>query len=234
MRTTALAVTLLLAACAGEGSSSGATTSDSAGVTIVSNLLRRPGWEIADRWVLASNPSIQVGNIPGNAEHQLYRVGHSRRLADGSVAVANSGFGDIRVFDNGGFHLRTLDLGADAIENAQPIRVYEPGSGQLLVYQGDRSFARFSTLDAAPTRSRLELPGDSLEDVRPIGEFADGTLLFQARHPWDDNATGVGRRRARLLHYAPDGKLLGAVGDFDDNAVLFAERGAYIFAPTAA
>jgi hypothetical protein len=235
MRTTALAVTLLLAACGGGQSSSGSTTSDSAGVTIVSNALRRPAWTVADRWLLANNPSIQVGNIPGNVEHQLYHVAHSRRLADGGIAVANSGFGDVRVFDRGGFHVRTLDLGVEAAEQAPPQGVHEPEPGQLLVYQGDRSFAHFASLDARPTRSQLAPPGpDSLEDLRPIGVFADDTWLFHARHPWDDAATGVGRRRARLLQYAPDGRLLGAVGDFDDNAVLFAERGAYIFAPTAA
>ena len=229
-----LAWALALAACGGESRSSSAVTSDSAGVTIVANDPEAPEWTVRTRWYLATNPSIQVGNIPGNAEHQLYRVAHSQRTQDGGIVVANSGFGDVRVFDSGGFYLRTLDLGATAADSAPPMRVYPSGTDELLVYQNDASLARFRGTDASPTRARLQLPGDSLEDLRPVGAFADGSLLFHARHPWDETRTGVGRRRARLLRYAADGSLLGTVGDLDDNAVLYADRGAYIFAPTAA
>jgi hypothetical protein len=234
MRKPALALVLLLVACGQERQATGATTSDSAGVTIVTNDPRRPGWTITDRWTLATNPSIQVGNIPGNPEHQLYHVAHARRLADGGIAVANSGFGDVRVFDAKGFYVRTIDLGVDAAEKAPPLRVWEPAPGDLLVYQGDQSLARFHGTDTRPTRAQLQPPGDTLEDMEPVGMFKDGSVLFHGRHPWDDAATGVGRRRARLLHYGADGRLLGAVGDFDDNAVLFANHGAYIFAPAAA
>jgi hypothetical protein len=230
MRKLVLAGSVLLTACTADQRDPAATTIDSAGVTVVSNDPRRPWWTQEQRWRLANNPSIQVGNIPGNAEHQLYQVAHSRRLGDGSIAVANSGFADVRVFDRSGYHVRTLSLAADS---APPVGVYEPAPGELLVYERDQTLALFRGLEASPTRFRLTPPGDALEDVEPIGMFADGSLLVRARHPWDESATGVGRRRARLLHYAPDGALLGSAGDFADNAVLFAERGAYIFAPTA-
>jgi hypothetical protein len=222
---------LILTACAAEEPGAGTTTTDSAGVAIASNDSRRPMWAPADRWRLAINPSIQVGNIPGNPEHQLYQVAHSRRLADGGIVVANSGFADVRIFDRMGYHVRTLSLAADS---APPERVYVPASDEVLAYERDGTLALFRGDEPRPTRSKLEQPGDALEDIEPIGEFGDGTLLFHARHPWDETATGVGRRRGRLLHYAPDGTLLGAVGDFDDNAVLFADHGAYIFAPSSA
>jgi hypothetical protein len=145
--------------------------------------------------------------------------------------VANSGFGDVRIFDKSGFYGRTLSVAADS---APPMAVWETAPGEILVYERDGSLVHFRGDAARPTRSKLEAPGDALEDVEPIGAFRDGTLLVHARYPWDETATGVGRRRARLLRYAPDGKLIGAVGDFDDNAVLFADHGAYLFAPSAA
>lgn len=233
MRLSALACTLLLAACGTRPKGEATTTSDSSGVAIVANDARRPVWTRETAWTLANNPAIQVGNVRGSAEHQLFHVAHSRRLADGGIAVANTGFGDVRVFDRGGFYARTLSLGPDAAEKAPPIRVYEPSPGDLLVIQEDQSLALFRDGEARPTRSKLATPEGGLEKLEPLGAFADGSLLFKARHPWDESRTGVGRRRARLLRYGPDGRLLGTLGDFDDNAVLFANRGAYIFAPTA-
>lgn len=233
MRRIALACTLFLAACSAKSSGNDGAPVDSAGVTIVTNDGRRPAWPIKGGWTLANNPSIQVGNVRGNAEHQLFHVGGSRRLADGGIAVANTGFGDVRVFDRGGFYVRTLSLGADAAEQAPPERVYEPAPGDLLVVQGDPSLALFRGSDPRPSRVKLAALEGGLEKVDPLGMFGDGSLLFRAKHPWDDAATGVGRRRERLLHYGTDGRLLGTIGEFDAEAVLFANRGAYIFAPTA-
>ena len=233
MRLSPLACTLLLAACAGRSGTDATTTSDSAGVRIVTNDARRPAWTRETAWLVANTPAIQVGNIRGGPESQFYHVQHSRRLADGGIAVANTGFGDLRLFDKGGYYVGTLTLGDDAAEKAPPLRVYEPTPGDLLVVQGDQSLALFHGNDSRPARARLATPEGGLEKLEPLGMFGDGSLLFKARHPWDETKTGVGRRRARLLRYGPDGKLLGAVGDVDDNAVLFANRGAYIFGATA-
>ena len=133
----ALACTLLMAACSAQPQGDAASRSDSAGVAIVVNDGRHPAWARQAGWTLAARPAIQVGNVLGSPEHQFFHVGHSRRLADGGIAVANTGFGDIRVFDVKGYYVRTLSLGADAAEKAPPLRVYETSPGDLLVVQGD-------------------------------------------------------------------------------------------------
>lgn len=229
----ALACALLQAACSTERQVVPTTFTDSAGVTIVSNDYLSPVWAPEARWTLAYQPDLQVGNIPGAPGHQLFHVSYSRRLANGGIVVANAGFGDVRVYDDMGGYLWTAGLGIHAADSARPLLVFEPGPDELLVYQGDRSLARFHDTDPRPSRTTLEDPGEGFEEPQPIGVFSDGTMLFRVRFPWDDTKTGIGRRRARLLHYAQDGKLIGTIADVDDDAVLFAEHGVYVFAPTA-
>ncbi len=232
MRIPALACTLLLGACAAPAPDAGTTVTDSAGIRIVSNDPAQRGWGREDAWALSGNPTLQVGNVLGNPDHELYRVAHARRLADGGIVVANTGLGDIRVFDAQGGHVRTIALAADAAEKAPPLRVYPLGGDTLLVFQGDLSLTRYGGDGERAVRSTLATPGDDLETPQPVGSFRDGSLLFRSRFPWDDAATGVGRRRARLLHYATDGSLIGTFGEVDDDGVLNADHGAYIFNPT--
>ena len=231
MRMPLIAFALLLTACSGEPSRSGTTVSDSAGIRIVANDHTRPGWAREESWTLAGNPAIQVGNVVGDPTQQLYQVAQSRRLRNGGVAVANTGLGDVRLYDARGYHVRTIDVG-DPV-TAGPLRVYELAADSILVYQADGSLSVFDSLGQRVRTAALAPPGDGLEpSPEPLGVFEDGTMFFRARHPRDSTASGVGRRKARLLRHGLDGELLGSLGDFDDEAVLFEDRGGYIFGPT--
>ena len=235
MRLPVLGCSILIAACTADGPRDAMTVSDSAGIQIVANDHTRPAWPRAARWQLAGNPGIQVGNLRGNPGHELYGVAHSTRLRDGGIAVANTGLGDIRLFDRLGYYVRTIGLGSDAAESAQPVQVDQLGGDSLLIVQRDLSLTLVDTAGRRISRSRLASPGEGLESPPlPLGIFHDGTLLFRVRHPRDSTATGVGRRQMRLLRYATDGRLLGSFGDFDEEAVLFEDRGGYIFGPTGA
>ena len=231
MRMPLVAFALLLSACSGETSRSGTTVSDSAGIRIVTNDHTRPGWARTERWALASNPAVQIGNVIGDPTQQLYQVAQSHRLQNGGVAVANTGLGEVRLFDERGYHVRTIDVG-DPV-TAGPLRVSELTADSLLVYQADGSLSVFDSLGQRVRTATLAPPGDGLEpSPEALGVFEDGTMLFRARHPRDSTASGVGRRKARLLHHGLDGELLASFGDFDDEAVLFEDRGGYIFGPT--
>jgi len=226
-----IAFALLLIACSGETSRSGATVSDSAGIKIVSNDYTQPGWGRAEKWTLSANPTIQVGNVLGDPTQQLYQVAQSRRLRDGGVLVANTGLGDVRLYDEKGYHIRTIDVG-DPV-TAGPLRVYELGADSILVYQSSGSLSVFDSLGQRVRTAALASQGAGLEpSPEQLGVFEDGTMLFLAKHPRDSTASGVGRRQARLLRHGQDGELLGSLGDFDDEAVLFEARGGYIFGPT--
>src|SRR5688572_22535446 len=99
-------------ACAGEGGPASVVT-DSAGITVVVNDPAQPVWGRDDGWRLAATPAVQVGNVPGDPGHQLYGVKHSRRMRDGGILVANTGLGDVRIFDGSGTPLRTYPLPAN-------------------------------------------------------------------------------------------------------------------------
>ena len=231
MRMNLIAFALLFTACSEESSRSGTTVSDSAGIRIVANDHTQPNWARGERWTLADNPTIQVGNVVGDPTQQLYQVSHSHRLRNGGVAVANTGLGDVRLYDARGYHVRTIDVG-DPV-TAGPLRVYELAADSILVYQVDGSLSVFDSLGQRVQATTLASPGDGLEpSPELLGVFEDGTMLFRARHPRDSTASGVGRRKARLLRHGLDGKLLDSLGDFDDEAVLFEARGGYIFGPT--
>ena len=70
MRMPLIAFALILIACSGETSRSGTTVSDSAGIRIVSNDYTQPGWGRAEKWTLAANPTIQVGDVLGDPTQQ--------------------------------------------------------------------------------------------------------------------------------------------------------------------
>ncbi len=234
MRIPLLATAMLLAACSGDGAGAGATVfSDSAGIKIAANDNTRPDWTREKRWTLAGNPRLQVGNVLGDPTQQLYQVAHSRRLRNGGLVVASTGLGEVRFFDTGGLHVRTVQVG-DPV-TAGPLRVYELLGDSLLVYQVDRTLSVFDALGQRTRSSPLASPGPELEEtLESLGAFKDGTLLFRASFPRDSTKQGVGRRTIRLLRYGIDGALLGSFGDFDGQAVLFEDRGAYIFGPDAA
>ena len=234
MRMPLLATALILAACSGNGADAGATVfSDSAGIRIATNDDKRPDWARQDRWTLAANPRLQVGNVLGDPTQQLYQVAHSRRLGNGGLAVASTGLGEVRVFDAAGTHVRTIQVG-DPV-TAGPLRVYELAGDSLLVYQADGTLSVFDPLGNRTRTSPLASPGPEFEErMDPLGAFEDGTLLFRAGFPRDSTMHGVGRRKIRLLRYGIDGAPIGSFGDFDGQAVLFEDRGAYIFGPDAA
>src|SRR5687767_10932083 len=94
-----------LAACEQGPSREAVILLDSAGVTIVDNDYQQPAWAIDARWRLSPRPRIQVGNQPTNPDQMLYRAAHTRRTSNGGIAVANRGLGDVKVFDEGGFHV---------------------------------------------------------------------------------------------------------------------------------
>ena len=234
MRRSLLAALVLAVGCSEGPLGEAMVFSDSAGIRIVANNNRRPVWRRDQVWTTSGNPRLQLGNIPGDPDHQLYRVAHSHRLRDGTIAVANTGLGDVRIYGSDGQFLRTLTMPQTGAAQARPVLVAELGSDSLLVVGQSGWLATFDGAGALARSSSLASPGADVEPgLEPLGTFDDGTVVVSAPLPDDPDATGVGRTGVRLLRYAPDGRLLGSIGDFEDRAVLFAERGAYIFGQAA-
>ncbi len=229
-------VLLLASACGPEQTAPPMVVRDSAGITIVENDHTQPAWGRDEVWQLAVTPAIQVGNILEDLDHHLYQAAHSQRLVSGGIVVANTGLSDVRVYDAEGDHVRTLRLtGEESSETARPLRSYQLAADSLLVIGSDGSLLVFDSEGALTRRSMLEAPGTGLDSPPvPIGTFDDGSLLFRAQHSADSTWRGVRRSRMRILHYAPSGNLLGSLGDFDDQTVLYSDReGGYVFGAAA-
>lgn len=84
---------------------------DSAGIRIVRSAFpdrtQRPVW-----WV-SQSPEVSVGQLGGPSEYVVYRVTEVLRFSDGTLVVANAAGTELRFYDAGGNHLRTVGREGD-------------------------------------------------------------------------------------------------------------------------
>ncbi len=104
MRLACVAVSLGLLSCgdAGGGDHPLVEQRDSAGVLIVE--ASRPLWGDSDpeRWVLDPDPAVDLTLSGTGPDHEFYRVRGMVLLSDGSVAVADGGSNEVRLYSDGG------------------------------------------------------------------------------------------------------------------------------------
>ena len=106
VRLACVAVSLGLLSCgdAGGGDHPLVEQRDSAGTLIVE--ASRPLWGDSDpaRWILDPDPAVDLTLSGTGPDHEFYRVRGMVRLSDGSVAVADGGSNEVRLYsDYGGF-----------------------------------------------------------------------------------------------------------------------------------
>jgi hypothetical protein len=170
-------VVLLVSACGGEGEAAGSTVTvtDSAGIQIVES--DRPAWSAGEEWRVSTDPILEIGMAEGPEDYLLSRVRAARRLADGSIAVANSQSAEIRIFAADGRHMRTIGRqggGPGEFENlfwmhtvrGDSILAYDHIARRLSVFSPDGRFVGANTIGGGEQES---LP-------RLIGTFEDGSL----------------------------------------------------------
>jgi hypothetical protein len=236
MRSTLLALVALTAACGADGSGRGGSVArDSAGITIVENDHTRPAWESGSAWRLSAEPAVQIGTVDGDLPSQLFRVTDAKRLRDGTIAVVNSGTADVRVYDRRGLHVVTFGRrGQGPGEFGAPWVVYELSNDSLLVidlnrthsvFDRDRTFVRRFTLQSSDSTI--------ISEIEPAGRFADGSLLVRG-HGRSESAPSSGLRRGstKMMRFDGEGRLLGAIGEFDGQGMRYGPQGAlYVFGP---
>jgi hypothetical protein len=206
----------------GEGAQEARTVvRDSAGVNIVESAAV-PLWSEVETWKLSDAPLAEIGVVDGAPEYQLYGVGSSLRLSDGSIVVANGGTGELRRYDSTGRHLLSAGRQGDGPGEFQRLaRVARLGPDSLMAYDAQGLRVSVFGVDGVFARSTaLETPNAVLEGV-----FADGSLLatnsdlrsrmmahLQAGS--DDLNEGVVRVTERAFHIAATGAVLDTLGDF--------------------
>ena len=120
-------------------------------------------------------------------------------------------------------------------EPIAPIQVHQLPGDSVLVIGGDRSLSVFGPdgglARRSPTgRSRRRIGGRSAPDGAVRRRHASVPGQPPRRPRGHRNRTSA---LSRLFRYASDGQLLEPYGDFEDQALLFADRGAWIFGPSA-
>jgi hypothetical protein len=177
----ALAVTLAISACASADDSAATfTTRDSADVVIIESTAPLRGADDA-RLHMAKEPALDVGVAEGDPAYELTGVVGALRLAGGQMVVASATVGELRFYDAGGRHIRTVGrLGEGPGEFRNLGGIFRLGADSLVAW--DRALRRATVLDTAgaPARSlTLDSPDGELSPAL-AGVFDDGTLLVYA------------------------------------------------------
>ena len=210
-RLTVLTLALVSAACGGEGeerAASAVTVVDSAGIEIVES--SAPSWARGEEWRVGTAPTLEIGMAEGPAEYLLSNVRSARRRSDGSVAVANGGSAEIRIYGPDGRHLRTVGGRGGGPGEFQMLLWIQtlPGDSLLAYDLGARRLSLFSPAGDFVTSTTIggEAEGRSMV----IGAFADRSLVATASDFRSLRASGDGPVRLPefIVRIAATGELL--------------------------
>lgn len=173
---------------------------DSAAVTIVEN--SGPAWGAEPRWRLSDEPALSIGEIEGASAHMFHQVMGVARLDDGSIAVAEMGSNQLRLYDPSGRHLWSAGgSGGGPGEIRQVFGLLRGGPDTLLVPDALGSIHLFST-DGSYLRS-VEAPLEYGMFARPLAFLLDGSILYEASSPTPVNITAPVEVRATFFRNDP-------------------------------
>ena len=87
-------------ACGNRPLGSSVSVSDSAGIAIIESTM--PRWAGSAGWIVDPDPFLDLATSGSGPSHEFYMVRDATRLANGSIAVADGGSNQIRVFSTTG------------------------------------------------------------------------------------------------------------------------------------
>ena len=173
----ALLPVLLLPACGGDETlpTHPVTERDSAGVRIVEQ--RGPPAVGFGGWNVEPEPVLTIGGLAAEDDHQVYRVRGAVALTDGSIALANAGSAEIRVYSPAGELLRSEGRRGGGPGEYQSPTIVGRIAGDTLVV-GDFQNNRVSLVhpDAGFVRSFAANQDGRVAFAR--GALDDGTVLM--------------------------------------------------------
>ncbi len=131
---------------------------DSAGVAIVEQ--SRPQRPEGLGWRLSEEPTLTIGTIDGDPDHELSRVTGAVRLSDGTIVVANTGTYELKFFDPSGRHLRNVGREGDGPgefrfpaslwrSSGDTLHVWDPLQKRLSVFGSGGQLVRTVRLSSA-------------------------------------------------------------------------------------
>lgn len=160
-------------ACGDAGPASTVVRRDSAGVRIVESMA--PRWVEGEAWTVDPTPTLDLTTTGNGPTHEFYRVRHATRLRDGSLAVANHGTAEMRLFSPTGRHLRSYGRdGEGPGEFRRLTSVHQIHGDSLLAF--DYWLGRLTVFDLESGGSRTFGGYDSNTRLNAIAPLSDGRI----------------------------------------------------------
>jgi hypothetical protein len=157
-----------------------------------------------------SGAGVQIGTVGGDGPAALHRVTGAVRLADGGVAIANGGSGEIRVFDATGGYRVTHGRAGGGPGEFRTLSALAPARGDTLVAY-DAMLRRVTLVEPARGVVREFALGMGFSGMQAV--FPDGSLLASSAPPGDVAQSGGLIRADVDLHVlSPAGDPQGALG----------------------
>jgi hypothetical protein len=178
----AMVTMFALTACGVDGNDirPGVTQRDSAGIAIVSNVAPLLG--DADGWTISTEPDQVIGGT-SDPDQELFRVRGAILLRDGSIAIANNGTHEARVYGPAGELLRRIGRegeGPGELSSLEgiwtlaqdSIALWDADRKQVIVYDPRGAYARTVQVNITVNRPLAFANGDilvytSVHDTNP-------------------------------------------------------------------
>lgn len=197
------------------------TVRDSAGVEVVEN--HRPALADEASWRVEPTSLLRIGRQQGDAAHQFSDIAGAVALADGRLAVADAGSGEVRFFDETG-----------AVERIVGRRGQGPGEFSTLAGLGRGPDGRLWAYDFALRRITWIDPADGSIEIVTLGPeppalAAVGALpggRFVLRQLWGVSTvagadrTGVRRDSAAVVVFGTESARPALIGAFPGREVV--------------
>jgi hypothetical protein len=170
-----------------------------------------PSWAPGEEWRIAPETTLEIGMAEGPAEYLLSNVRSARRRGDGSVAVANGGSAEIRIYEPDGRHRRTIGGRGRRPGEFQLLLWVQPlPRDSLLAYDaGGQPLSLFSPSGELVTSTSIEgVAENGIPMV--IGAFTDRSLMASIRTFRRPGASGDESMRLpeRCVRLAATGEML--------------------------
>lgn len=180
------------------------TWDDSAGVRISEAHL--PVWDDTTRWRLDPKPLLDLHGHSALAAHAFSRVRGMRWLPDGSIAIANTGTGEVRLFSSTGDFLASAGgEGDEPGEFARMRRMELVGDSIFVLDTG----GRVTVFGPGPALIRTMTLQEGIESLHSPD---DGTLVAEVTFPVPEpDAPGFLRAPRALLRFDMGGAQLDSI-----------------------
>lgn len=157
------------------------------------------------RWSIEPAPQLTIGVSEGADAYQLFRVRDATIMADGRVAIANSGSGEIRVFDREGTHVVSMGGPGSGPGEFQFLQDIARWVGDSII-GWDRRQLRISVFDAAGNHGRTFRIREYEDTFGPEfrGLTSDSQVLIRSGFPRRDDAPFRGMFRPEHLYALVD------------------------------